>query len=342
MKKINLLKKYLLKTYSDTFFPIFMTLFIITSIIYLVRISTLTSIMQINFLELLELYSYVIPTILFYTFPIASFISLSLSLSKLSSEYELIVITSFGLNPLSLIRIFLPILSLTTIFLLFNSLVLIPKADSKYNSFKENKKVEAQFNIKASQYGQQFGSWLIYVDEENEGRFKDIVMFQKDNLSDTFIISKHAKLINRSSSLSLNLRDGKAFKINDKINQIDYKRMVLYSNLKKTTNIENFDDLVLYWQESAKNNKKRYKLTFSILLSIFPLMSILFVISFGYFNPRYNKNNTSTYSIILTILYVILSQKLSKSIGFNALLMLPFTWMSLSIIYYRLTTKQYY
>ena len=70
MKRNNLLKKYLLRIYSDTFFPIFSTLFVITSIIYLVRISTLTSVMQINFLELLELYAYIIPTILFYTFPI--------------------------------------------------------------------------------------------------------------------------------------------------------------------------------------------------------------------------------------------------------------------------------
>ena len=98
------LKKYLMTTYSQSFFPIFLTLYVITSIVYLVKIASLTSIIQINFLELLELYGYTIPTILFYTLPITIFVALALTLSKLSSEYELIVITSFGLNPIKILK----------------------------------------------------------------------------------------------------------------------------------------------------------------------------------------------------------------------------------------------
>jgi len=107
---MKLLKKYLLINFSQTFFPIFLTLYSITSIIFLVKIASLTSIIQINFFELLELYLYSVPTILFYTLPISIFVSLSLTLSKLSSEYELIVITSFGLNPIKILKIFLPTL----------------------------------------------------------------------------------------------------------------------------------------------------------------------------------------------------------------------------------------
>ena len=95
---MNLLKKYLLLSYSQTFFPIFLTLYIITSIVYLVKIAALTSVIQIDLMELLELYSFVIPTILYFTLPVCIFISLVLTLSKLSSDYELIVITSFGLK----------------------------------------------------------------------------------------------------------------------------------------------------------------------------------------------------------------------------------------------------
>ena len=101
---MKLLKKYLLIKYSETFFPIFLTLFTITSIIFLVKIASLTSVIQINFFELLELFSYSAPKILFYTLPISVFVSLVLTLSKLSSEYELIVITSFGLNPIKILK----------------------------------------------------------------------------------------------------------------------------------------------------------------------------------------------------------------------------------------------
>lgn len=52
-----------------------------------------------NVVELFTLYLYSVPNILFYTLPISFFIALVIALGKLSSEYELIVITSFGLNP---------------------------------------------------------------------------------------------------------------------------------------------------------------------------------------------------------------------------------------------------
>jgi len=341
-RKSNHLKNYLLRNYSDTFFPIFLTLFVVTSIIYLVRISTLTSVMQISFLELLELYGYVVPTIIFYTLPISTFIGLALSLSKLSSEYELIVITSFGYNPLKLIKVFLPILTLTTLFLLLNTLVLIPKSDAKYNIFKEQKKVEAQFNIKASQYGQQFASWLIYVDEEKDGNLKDIVMYKKENNKDTFIISKYAVLKNDNSKLSLNLRDGKALNITDKINQIDFDKMTMSNYLKRLKNIRSLDDLVEYWKDAKADPIKSYKLSFSLFLSFFPLMSILFIIAMGYYNPRYDKNKTTLYAVTLTIVYIVMTQKLSEFYGPDALFFVPAVWLSFSIIYYRYKIKPYY
>ena len=228
---MKLLKKYLLLNYSETFFPIFLTLYTITSIIFLVKIASLTSIIQINFLELLELYSYSVPKILFYTLPICVFVSLVLTLSKLSSEYELIVITSFGLNPIKILKLIFPTILLSAILLLLLSLVLMPKADYMKETFLQNKKSEAQFNIKASEYGQAFGKWLIYVNEEDKGNYKDIVLFQQENNTDTFIISKYATMNNDGSSLSLNLDIGKALSFTEKINQVDFKTMIINNEL---------------------------------------------------------------------------------------------------------------
>ncbi len=338
----KLLKKHLLTTYSQTFFPIFLTLFIITSIMYLVRISALTSVMEINFTELLTLYSFYIPSILFYTLPISIFISIALSLSKLSTEYELIVITSFGLNPIKILKIFFPTLFFTTLFLLVNSLILIPKADQLSDSFKIKKKQDAKFNIKASEYGQEFGKWLIYVNDEKDGLYKDIVLFQKDGTEDTFIIAKNATLDNNNSDLGLHLRDGKALSIDQTINQIDFKKMLINNSLKEATNINTFNDLLIYWSNINQNQYKQYKFNFSILMSLFPILSILFIISLGFYNPRYEKNKTTIYTILLAILFVIFSQKLSKKLGFEVLYVMPTIWIILSYIVYRVKVKKYY
>jgi len=339
---MKLLKKYLILNYSETFFPIFLTLYTITSIVFLVKIASLTSIIQINFLELIELYSYSIPKILFYTLPISVFISLALTLSKLSSEYELIVITSFGLNPIKILKLIFPTILLSTILLLLISLALIPKADYMKNTFLQNKKTEAQFNIKASEYGQAFGKWLIYVNEESKGVYKDIVLFQQSNDKDTFIISKYATMNNDGSSLSLNLETGKALNINNTVNQIDFKKMIISNELKSSSNINTLDDLILYWKDMSTDKSKESEFTFALLSSFFPLLSILFVIYIGYYNPRYEKNNSTLLAIGLTTIFLILSHRISKEFGMITLAAIPSIWIIVSLFIYHFKVKPHY
>ena len=80
------LKQYLHSQLAITFFPIFLGLFFITSVVFLVKIASLTSIITLDFFELFILFSYVIPQILFYTMPISFFLSLVITLAKLASE----------------------------------------------------------------------------------------------------------------------------------------------------------------------------------------------------------------------------------------------------------------
>jgi len=339
---MKLLKKYLLLNYSETFFPIFLTLYTITSIIFLVKIASLTSIIQINFLELIELYSYSIPTILFYTLPISVFISLALTLSKLSNEYELIVITSFGLNPIKILKLILPTILLSSLLLLLLSLALIPKSSSMKKIFLENKKIDAQFNIKASEYGQAFGKWLIYVNEENKGIYKDIVLFQQENEKDTFVIAKNATINNDGTSLSLNLNTGKAINIAKEINQIDFNKMVINNDLKSPSIINNLDDLILYWKDITTDKGKASDFTFAVLMSLFPLISIFFIIYLGYFNPRYQKNNSTLLALTFTTIFLVVSHKLAKEVGLFSLSYIPTLWILLSVVIYHFKIKPHY
>jgi len=339
---MKLLKKYLLQNYSETFFPIFFTLYTITSIVFLVKIASLTSIIQINFLELLELYAYTVPKILFYTLPISVFISLVLTLSKLSSEYELIVITSFGLNPIKILKLIFPTILLSTLLLLLLSLVLMPKVEYMNNTFLQNKKTEAQFNIKASEYGQAFGKWLIYVSEENKGKYKDIVLFQQEHEKDTFIISEKAKMSNDGSTLSLNLDTGKALSISENINQINFNKMIINNKLKSSKNINTIDDLITYWKDISTKKSKESDFSFAILSSIFPLLSILFIIYLGYYNPRYEKNYSTILSIILSTIFLILAHRLSKELGIITLAIIPSLWIVISLVIYKFKVKPHY
>lgn len=332
----SVLKKYLNKTYSNTFFPIFLTLYMITSIIFLVKIASLTSIIQINILELLELYSYNIAIILFYTIPISLFISLALALAKLSSEYELIVMTSFGLNPLQILKIFLPLLFFSSVLMLIVSLALIPKSSFMKNSFLDHKKVEAQFNIKASEYGQQFGKWLIYVEKKQNGLYQNVVLYQQNRVEDVFIIAKYARLNNMKTSLNLSLNDGKVIKVSQKVTQINFKRMIINNNIKQLKEFNTFQDLVKYW------TIKKREFSWSCMFSALPLILSFFILSLGYFNPRYNKNYSVPFSFLIIIIYVIVIKEMSKEFELLALYTLPIILIMAGYLTYRYKIKPHY
>jgi len=332
----NILKKYLNKTYSNTFFPIFLTLFTVTSIITLVKIASLTSIIQMNIFELLELYSYNIALILFYTIPVSLFISLVVSLAKLSSEYELIVITSFGFNPLKILKIFLPLLSLSSVLVLIISLALIPKSSFMKTSFLDYKKTQAQFNIKANEYGQQFGKWLIYVEKEQNGLYENIVLYQQDKMEDVFITAKYARLDNIKTSLNLSLNDGKVIKVGKKFNQINFKRMVINNAIAPPKDLNTFQDLIQYW------TMKKTRFIWYCMFSISPLVLSFFVISLGYFNPRYNKNYSVLFALAIMTIYVIATKEASKEFEILALYFLPIICVIIGYVSYRYRIKPYY
>jgi lipopolysaccharide export system permease protein len=334
----NLLNKYLFTSFSATFFPIFITLYIITSIIFLVKVAALTSIIQINFLELIELYSYSVPHILFYTLPISYFIGLTLSIAKLADENELIVLTSFGLNPLKIIKVFLPITFIVSITILIISLGLYPKAYQLKQQFLNIKKQEAKFNIKPSEYGQQFGSWLIYVDKETKEKYIDVTLLKIDKNKDTFISSNFATLTNSSNALQMKLSNGKSFVISDNIMQVDFEEMILSNKIHSIEQIKSFSDIILYWSDIDINKDKKHKFIFKILISIFPFISLFFIVTLGYFNPRYNSNHATSISSAIVITYIILAKSTQANIEY----ILPIAWIVISYLYYFFTTRKLY
>ena len=336
------LNHYLYSQLAITFFPIFLGLFFITSIVFLVKIASLTSVITIDFFELFTLYAYVVPQIIFYTMPISFFISLVITLAKLASEYELTVITSFGLNPVNILKIFLPITLLLSALLLVVSVGLIPKTKFLTKQFLDTKKKEANFNIKASEFGQKFGDWLIYISGKNDKIYDDVKLFRTDEKKDQFIVSDTAILDNDKGSLSFKLQDGKAFVIDEKeFNQINFESMYINDSIADSK-LGKFTNSYEFWKKNIEKNIDIDDLTFFILTSLFPLLSLFLVITFGYFNPRYEKNRAVMYSLISVVLYYVLIKIIGDRVFLHALYIIPIIWISATYLLYSRTIKKEY
>lgn len=338
------LKEYLFSQLAHTLFPIFFGLYFITSIIFLVKIASLTSVITIDFFELLKLYGYVVPTIVFYTLPITFFISIAITLSKLSNEYELIVVTSFGLNPVNILKIFFPVTLLVSISLLIVSLGLIPKAQFENETFMEKKKGEANFNIKASEFGQNFGEWLIFIDERDDKIYNRVKLFQTQEDEDQFIIAKKAVLENKDGELSFKLFEGKSFNIKDEeFNQIDYSKMTIFNNIKNEEALYEFSDSYSYWKFYLTNSDIiSDEFAYYVLLSLFPLLSLFLTVIYGYYNPRYEKSKVVQWCAFYIVIYYSLISFLSKELYLHSIYIMPIIWVSWTYFLYTKSVKKQY
>ncbi|MFB1033081.1 MAG: LptF/LptG family permease [Aliarcobacter cryaerophilus] len=336
------LSNYLHSQLAISFFPIFLGLFFITSVVFLVKIVSLTSVIKMNFIELFSLYLYTVPQILLFTLPISYFLSLVISISKLSSEYEMTVITSFGVGPLNIVKKLLPITLLISIALLVITLGLIPKAKYLMNSFIDYKKNEANFNIKESEFGQKFGDWLIFIEKKEDNIYKNVKLFKKENNKEELIVSETAILENKKGNLTFKLFNGKIFIIDDsELNEIDFETMYI-NEIVNNQQILVFSTSLNYWILSLEYNLDNDSFVFFILTSIFPLISLFLVITFGYFNPRYEKNRAVAYSIGAVILYYVLIKYIGDRLLLHSLYIIPTIWIIASYILYSKTIKKEY
>lgn len=290
MSRVN---KYLLFNFLGTFASLFSTLFLIMSIVFFIQITRVTSYIEISFGELFKLYSFMIPRVLLFVVPIAFFVSLAMTLFRLSKENESIVIFTLGGSPNKIARFFLAFSALLSAALLIVAIVMIPIAAQLNSNFIDYKKTVAKLNLKPTQFGQKFSDWMVYVGSEtqdsNGTTYKDIVMFNpgiKD--SERLIVAEKAKITNVNQSIELSLIEGKMYDIKDEIyHQSNFKSMKIRT--AQSEEISDVGSIKEYWSEMTNSNKRKKDFSTYVLVALFPLASTLFAISLGIVTYRYEK-----------------------------------------------------
>ena len=308
--------RYVLSVFFQSFLSLFLTLFFLVTVITFIRISKLTSLFSVSFTDLFEMYLYLLPEITTYILPVTFFIALTMAIFRMSRDNESIVLFAMSLSPKKLSRLFFYLSLFTSILLLINAIFFIPISKQLGQNFLEHKKMEANINIKSSEFGQKFSSWNIFVDKLNgENYYKDIVLYEKDNESgvDTFIISSSASVEKNSSRLELNLQHGSVYNLsNEKLRQIDYEKLqITYS--PDTKDIKS-DDILAYWSQALHDKSRAKKLSFAIMVAFFPLVSYLFALSFGIVNLRHQSPNVYLNMFLIIIVFYLISYQVALKI----------------------------
>ena len=332
---MNRLKKYILNNFSSLFMSIFLPLFVIASVIFLIKLSTYTAVIQLTVWEMAKLYLFVLPEILFYTLPITFFISATLSLFKLSNDNEIIVLFSLGIKPAFIIKTFFKPAFVLTLLLAFDFLIVSPHTTVLSKNFLSYKKSEAKFNLAASEFGNSFGDWLLYIGKKNkDGTFSKVFLFNKKQKEEILIEAKKAKVINDSGILRLKLTNGEGYSYSkEKFSQVNFKIMTINDTLK--TNLTTYRQPLQYWLSKENAGRKKHVLIKDTLLSLFPLITLFLIASIGIVQVRHQKSKVYLYLFVTIVFYYGMTIGLEKALQYYTIPIVALSWLIFTYILYK-------
>ena len=306
------IKGYISSNFTKSFLTIFLPFFMIISLVYLVKIAALTEKIQITFGELLLLYSYSIPDIVFYTLPLSFITALANVLVKLSQDNELIALYALGLPAKKVLNSMLLLGLLFSLLLLSISFLAMPLSKQFYKSFKQEKQAEAKLNIVPGTLGQKFGNYYMYVKEKNDNVLNDIVIYNRtDQAQEQFFSSKTGHIQNKDNIVSLLLDEGFGYTYSgNKLQQVQYKTLEVYNNLKN--NGFRFEDIAAYWSQAKTDAKRMHRILFFMFISLIPILSVYPIASFTMINPRYQSNRSFLVIFTTTLLLYAVASSLQK------------------------------
>ncbi|MBN2869408.1 MAG: LptF/LptG family permease [Campylobacterales bacterium] len=330
------LRAYILSNLSLLFFSIFLPLFAIASVIFMIKLATYTAVIQLSVAEMGKLYLFVLPELLFYTLPIAFVVSGALALYRLSNDNEMVVVFSLGIAPHFIARVLaLPAL-LLSILLFVDYLMITPYIKNISANFIDQKKAEAKFNLSASEFGHNFGEWMLFINEsDNENRaYGDIVLFSKERSDEILIYASNAELINDNGVLQFRLDNGQSYSYsNDIYKQMPFK--TAYINDMLSTEPDIYRNALDYWTNNDRRDKKDQLLITNTLLSLFPLLSVFLIIALGIVHARHQKRWIYLWLFLSVLGFYTSALLLQKWFAFHTIWIVALLWIILSYGFYK-------
>ena len=331
------LREYILSNFSSLFLSIFLPLFAIASVIFLIKLAAYTAIIQLTIWEMTKLYIFILPQLLFYTLPITFFIAATLSLFKLSNDNEIIVLFSLGIKPFFIVRTFFWPALLLSVVMFFDFLVIDPHTTVLSKNFVSYKKSEAKFNLSASEFGNSFGDWLLYLGKKNkDGTFEQVFLFNKKQKEEILIAAKKAKVINDAGILRLKLTQGEGYSYStEKFSQINFHTMLINDTMK--ADLMNYKKPLDYWLSKEGYARKKHLLIRNSLMSLFPIVTLFLIVSFGVVHARHQKSKIYLFLFLTILLYYSGLLAVEKYLGFYTIAAIFFGWLFGSYLFYRKT-----
>ena len=158
--------RYLLGTFLVTFATIYIPFFVVATLIYFVKISSLTKRFSLTLLDMVTLYLYALPEMLFFSLPLAFIAATSSFFIKISVEQEFVSFCSMGYSPYKVVAPIFIFSFLLSILLQIASFGYIPIGKYLTKEFKQTQQTKHAYELEPRSYGQKFADFYLYADSK--------------------------------------------------------------------------------------------------------------------------------------------------------------------------------
>ncbi|MFL2520426.1 MAG: LptF/LptG family permease [Alphaproteobacteria bacterium] len=311
-------------------------LFIFMSIAWLLQITrlfTLTNLIQIDILNIINLSFFLIPNLLSVILPFIIIFGILFCFIKLNNDKEIIAIFTLGLQ-LKPIKYSLIVFStIVAILYIFLNFYISPKVYEiyKYKEFELRNTIDFNKMISTNFFKINKNTTLDF--KKNDNSFEDVFINFIDT-EENIIFAKKGNIRNENNNFIFQLTNGFKLSINDNINQIEkleFKNYVLELSNDNDVKFSNYDRNSLTIFDDIKN--KDY---LNIAYKIFDILLCLMIVFIFYKNNIVNNNfsiKNNLYFIIFSILLLLINQLIKNSgIIFEQYLIILFSIIIFSLI----------
>jgi lipopolysaccharide export system permease protein len=299
----SVLSRYILTVFASQFSVIFVILTGVFSVATLIRLADLTSIAEVNALDMANLFALMCPQIAFYCLPLSLFAATTMALSQLSNDRETTAFIALGAKTHMIAKPIAIVLFIASLLLLVIGLWLVPAANVESRNMIETKKAQITVSIHPGEGAQRFGEWLAFAHGGHSGELTDITLFSAKK--ETRLIFADKALINTSENgIKLTLDNGVAYQIDEQkllIGRLNFEQLILVK--KPPSGGFETSNIIEYWSDSDPKRKKDFANT--VLAAFFPIASIFYILSIGLFHPRFRKNHSAVFIIIVATAYYL-------------------------------------
>ncbi|ADV46142.1 LptF/LptG family permease [Nitratifractor salsuginis] len=308
-------RRYILWSFAKAYLLVFLPFLLVVSLIFVIQLSILSSRVNLEFRELVQLFGYMLPEIFFYTVPLSLIAALANTFTRFSEENEFIALFSLGHTPGKVLRFMIPTLLLFTALLLVLSVMLYPQMKQKLNHFKRQKIAEATLNISPNKLSQNFGSYHVFVESKDANdTYRNMVLFNQGTKGAyQLFIAREGRVANDGKRFTLTLRNGTGETSDPKkVENLHYRELDIYQYPRNV-----YQSIVTsreYWKKALHDKGRRGKLLYLIFVSLTPILAFGIIAALTFYNPRYQRS-LSIAVIFITALAVYLPAAILQKSG---------------------------